>query len=96
MNIFEKTYSIFAIIFAGILIVCLALFQELRELNYLLAVCSVGFAVNIGLMFIVLRDIFLRPFGNQNIKYLWLVLVLLIWPTIIYYLPKYGFRPRVG
>lgn len=96
MNALEKTYSIFAVLFAAGLIVCLILFQELRELNSLLAICSVGFVINIGLMFIVLRDIFLRPFSDPNKKYIWLALVLLFWPAIIYYLPQYGFHPRTG
>lgn len=94
MNVFEKIYSVTAVVFAGVLLICLVLFPALRELNALLAICSIGFIINIGLMFIVLRDIFLRPFSNQNKKYIWLALVLLFWPTIIYYLPRYGFHPR--
>ncbi|WP_092220532.1 hypothetical protein [Desulforhopalus singaporensis] len=94
MNVFEKIYSVFAICFAAILILALAVYPELRYANRLITLCSVGFVINVGLMFIVLRDIFYRPFSPISRKYLWLTLVLLIWPTIIYYLPRYGFKPR--
>ncbi len=94
MNIFEKFFSVFAIIFSITLITTLLTRPELRELNYLVPLCSVGFLFNVGLMSIVLLDIFRRPFSNVNTKYLWLALVLFIWPSIIYYVPKYGFKPR--
>lgn len=94
MNLFEKTYSILAIIFAILLIILLIVMPELRYIDKLLPLCTLGFAVNTALMFIVLRDIFYRPFRDIGTKYLWLALVLLIWPSILYYLPRYGFRPR--
>ncbi|MGW8193186.1 MAG: hypothetical protein ACWGOX_02890 [Desulforhopalus sp.] len=95
MNTFEKTYSIFGLFFAVGLITSLVMFPRLRELDYLILVCSAGFVVNVGLLFIVLRDIFLRSFDNQGRKFFWLIVVLLFWPSIVYYLPKYGFQPRI-
>lgn len=94
MNIFEKVYSILAVLFAAGLLSILVAVPELRQFNQLLMACLLGLLVNIGLMFIVLRDIFLRRFADQNRRFFWLVMVLLIWPSIIYYLLRHGFRPR--
>ncbi len=94
MNYLEKVYSIAAILFAAGLITSLLIFPQLRLINRLIPICLLGFIVNIGLMFIVLRDIFIRCFDEQNKKYLWVVLVLLFWPSVLYYLPRYGFHPR--
>lgn len=95
MNIFEKVYSIMAVLFAAGLLSILVAVPELRQFNQLLMACLLGLLVNIGLMFIVLRDIFLRRFADQNRRFFWLVMVLLIWPSIIYYLLRHGFRPRL-
>lgn len=95
MNTFEKIYSILAILFAFGLLGVLVFFPELRQLNRLLTACLLGLLVNMGLMFIVLRDIFLRRFSDQNMRYIWLALALLVWPSIVYYLVRYGFRPRI-
>lgn len=94
MNIFEKIYSLLAIIFAMALLVCLFSFPQLRQIDRLIPICLMGLIVNMGLMFIVLRDIFYRPFHNPGSKYVWLALVLLLWPSILFYLPRHGFRPR--
>lgn len=94
MNIFEKIYSLLAIIFAAIIINSLIYFPQLHQLNRLIPICLLGFVINIGLMFIVLRDIYSRQFRNQTRRYFWMALVLLFWPSILLYLPMYGFRPR--
>ncbi|NOR26568.1 MAG: hypothetical protein GQ542_19685 [Desulforhopalus sp.] len=95
MNIFEKIYSLLAIIFAAGVITCLIYFPQLRQLDRLIPICLLGLVTNIGLMFIVLRDIYSRQFRDQGRKYFWMALVLLFWPSILFYLPRYGFRPRV-
>ncbi len=94
MNIFEKIYSVLAIIFTAGFFVSLIYFPQLRQLNALIPLSLLGLVINIGLMFFVLQDIYKRPFHTQNRRYLWIALVLLFWPTILYYLPRYGFRPR--
>jgi hypothetical protein len=94
MNFFEKIYSLFAIIFAAVLMASLVYFPQLRHLNYLIPISLLGFFVNIGLIFVVLRDIFGRQFSDQGRKYFWVALVLIFWPSILFYLPKHGFRPR--
>jgi hypothetical protein len=94
MNVFEKFYAFLAIIFATGLLIGLIYLPELRLLPRLIPLSLLGLIINVGLIFIVLRDIFSRQFGDQRSKYFWMALVLFFWPSILIYLPKYGFRPR--
>jgi hypothetical protein len=96
MNFFEKTYCLLAVAFALALISCLIFFPELRQFDRLLLASLIGLTVNVGLIFIVLRDIFLRRFNDQSAKFLWLGMVIIIWPSIIFYLLRHGFKPRPG
>ncbi len=94
MTLLEKFYSVFAVLFVFGLITVFYLYPETRHFKTLLPVSLVGVAINIGLMFIVLRDVILRKFPNQSIRYVWIGIILICWPTILYYLPKYGFKKR--
>ena len=94
MNLFEKIYAVLAVVFALTLLTALFLYPQLREIQNLIPISLVGLVVNIGLLFVVLRDILSRSFPDPNRKYFWLVLVLLVWPAILYYLPRHGFSPR--
>lgn len=95
MNNIEKSYSLLAIFFALGLVSGIIFCPELRSARHLIPATLIGLAVNIGLMFVVLRDIFLRRFRNQSIKFVWLALVLILWPSVIYYLLRHGFKPRL-
>lgn len=94
MNTFEKIYACLAIVIALAIITALIVSPELRHLKPLMTICLGGFIVNIGLMYLVLKDILSRPFTDKNRRYFWMAMVLLFWPSILYYLPKYGFRPH--
>ncbi len=94
MNIPEKIFSVFAVFFAIGLIAALTLYPEIRELRILLPLSLAGVTINIGLMFVVLRDILYRKFTNPVAKYLWIAIILFFWPAVLYYLPKHGFRSR--
>lgn len=94
MSSFEKIFSIFAIIFAIGLLSALVVLPQTRELNILLPLSFAGFTINIIFMFMILRDILSRSFDTQGQKYIWLAIILLFWPAVLYYLPKYGFKPR--
>lgn len=94
MNTWEKVYTVVAVVLAPSLVGLLLLVPELRQLDRLLALGLFGMVVNVGLMVVVLRDIFLRQFDLPNMRFIWIALVLLIWPSIVYYLLRYGFRPR--
>jgi hypothetical protein len=94
MNIQEKLYSIFSILFVIAFVVILGLYPESRQLKILLPITFAGLMVNIIFMFIVLRDIFLREFETTGQKILWVILILFLWPAVLVYLPKFGFKPR--
>jgi hypothetical protein len=94
MKFLEKLFSIFAILFAFSLITVLIIFPDYRQLKILLPLGFTGVLINFGLMFIVLRDIFLRNFPSSKKKYIWMFIVLFFWPTILYYLPRHGFKKR--
>jgi len=96
MNTFEKSYSVLAIFFVIALLASLAIYPQLREFKNLIPLSLFGLIANIGLLFIVLRDILTRDFKDSNKKYYWLVLVLVFCPSIIYYIPKYGFQTKKG
>lgn len=94
MNISEKIFSLFAVFFAIGLIAALSLYPEIRELKVLLPLSLVGVSINIGLMFVVLRDIVYRNFTYPMAKYIWIAVILFFWPAVLYYLPKHGFKSR--
>lgn len=94
MNILEKIFSVFAVFFAIGLITALTVYPEVRELRILLPLSLAGVAINIGLMFVVLRDILYRKFKNPMAKYIWIAVILFLWPAVLYYLPKHGFKSR--
>ncbi len=94
MTTIEKLFSVFAIVSAFTFVVVLILLPESRQLMILIPLGLVSMTINIGLMFVVLKDIFFRPFPSSTSKYVWIGLVLLFWPSILYYLPKHGFRKR--
>jgi hypothetical protein len=94
MHIQEKLYSIFAILFVIALFLVLSFYPVTRQLKVLLPLAFVGIMINIVFIFTVLKDIFLRQFKTTGQKILWIVLILLVWPSVLIYLPKFGFKQR--
>lgn len=94
MSTFEKLYAIFAVLFGIVLISGLILLPEMRQLHFLLPASGLGLIVNVLLMFIVFRDIVLRPFSSKKERFIWGGVLLLFWPAIVVYLPLHGFRSR--
>ncbi len=95
MTLFEKAYAIFGILFAAALMTALATVPEFRQPGILFPLSFLGLLVNIGLMFVVFRDIFTRWPSNRNKKYFWLATLLVFWPAILIYLPLHGFRSKI-
>ena len=94
MNNYEKFFSLFAIVFltgTGILV---AAVPETRVIGTLLPLALVGIIVNAALLFIVFKDILSRSFKNPASKLVWGLLVFLFFPTVLIYLPLYGFKSR--
>jgi hypothetical protein len=94
MGIAEKLYSIFALLFVLVLAAILFLYPESRQLKVLLPLSFIGLIINIIFMFIVLRDIFLRAYLSFGQKVLWAVVILILWPAVLVYLPRIGFTSR--
>lgn len=94
MSLLEKLYSIFAIVFATGFIVLIFNVPSFQQLDRLLPLTAISLIVNIGLMFVVFKDIYSREFKNSTQKYIWFSLILFIWPAVLIYLPLYGFKDR--
>ncbi len=94
MNRAEKLYCLMAIGCIGALAFFLATSPAARELKYLLPLSLCGVAVNVGLLFVVFKDIFSRSFSRPWQKYFWLLIIFLCMPAVIVYLPIYGFNKR--
>ena len=95
MNYFEKIFALLAILFSVALLLSLFCFAELRLPARLFPLALAGITVNAGLLFVILKDLFSRSFEDSNHRYFWLVALLLFWPSILYYMFRHGFRPRV-
>lgn len=94
MSKLEKIYSVFAVIvvIAAAVFICLSLLSQQHDTYKLLIPATIAFGINVGLMFVVFKDIYFRKFPNPSSKYIWFALILLIWPSVLIYLPLYGFR----
>jgi amino acid transporter len=48
------------------------------------------------IVMLVLRDLLKREFDSPNKKLFWVILILLFWPSLFVYLPKYGYKSRIA
>lgn len=94
MNSLEKTFSLLAVGYIIGLAVVLFAAPSFREMQYLLPLSLLGVIVNVGLLFVVFKDIFSRSFSSPWNKYFWLLIIFLFLPAVIIYLPLHGFRKR--
>jgi|GEM_PF-2445599 len=94
MSLSEKLFSIVGICFITGFATALAFFPQTRQLPYLLALSLLGVLVNVGLLYVVFKDIFSRRFDNPYARYLWTVVIFLCIPAVVIYLPLHGFKKR--
>ncbi len=94
MNSREKIISIAALVILVGVPAMLLIVPKLHTLPVLLPLSIVIFIANAALLFVVFKDIFSRPFPSPGKRYLWVVLVFFLPPTILIYLPMHGFKPR--
>ena len=94
MNNLEKTFSLVALGYLIGLAIMLVAAPSSRQMHYLLPLSLLGVAVNVGLLFVVFKDIFCRSFSRTWEKYFWLLFIFLFLPAVIIYLPLHGFRKR--
>ena len=86
MNIFEKFFSIFALVFLTTIGIAITVFPETRAVTVLIPLALLGVVVNAGLLFIVFKDILTRSFANPGSKMVWGLLIFSVFPRN-HYLP---------
>lgn len=94
MNRIEKAFSIFALLFIIIMAGLLSMMPAMRSLAVFLPLALVGVVINVGLLFIVYKDIFTRTFQPESRKYLWIIVIFLFLPAVFIYIPLHGFKPK--
>ncbi len=94
MSVFEKIFSLLAICYISSLAVVLVFVPATRQLPYLLPLSLVGIGLNVGLLFVVFKDIFSRSFAKSGSKYFWVAVIFLFLPAVLIYLPRHGFKKR--
>ena len=94
MNRAEKIFSLMAIGYICGLVFLLIASPGARETKYLLPLTLLGVVGNVGLLFVVFKDIFSRSFSSSWKKYFWLLTIFLFMPAVIIYLPMHGFKKR--
>lgn len=92
MKTWEKALSIFAIVFMILYATALTFYPALRQMAPLLIGASIGLIINIGFMFVILKNILTNNRFEQSQKITWVALVLVIWPMAIVYFIRYGFK----
>jgi hypothetical protein len=93
MNRGEKIFVFFYAAYILAYIPCFFLFVE----DYFWTIIPfhfLGMALGIALLIIVFRDLYKRHYLNPNTKVTWAILMLVISPSIIFYLYMHGFHPR--
>ena len=98
MSKWEKGLCIFALLYTLVYMpVFFAVGLSGRIEQYFLLIIPFhlfGMMINLAFLIIVIRDIYKREFPDPNSKVTWTVLILMFWPSVLVYLPKYGFKPR--
>jgi ankyrin repeat protein len=97
MNKFEKIFVIFALgytVIYGVFFFNIDFMGNEISFQQILPFHLFGMALNLGVLISVIRDIYKRKFASPNSKTTWTILILLFWPSIFIYLPKYAFKPR--
>ena len=67
MNRYEKAFSIFSLLFI-IMAGLLSMLPAMRSLAVFLPLALAGVVINVGLLFIVFKDIFSRTFQSESRK----------------------------
>ncbi len=95
MGKFERSFVIFSLLY--IMIYSLFFLNAISSpdtFQNIIPFHLFGMVLSLGLFIVVLRDIVKRSFKNPNSKVFWSILILMFWPAIFIYFPKYAFRPR--
>lgn len=94
MSLAEKLFSVIAIIYIISFGLILFRYPTVRQVTFLLPFSLVGVLFNIGLLFVVFKDIFSRSFQSPTARIRWAIVIFLFMPAILLYLPLHGFKKR--
>lgn len=94
MSLLEKIFSVIAVSYIISFALFLVFYPAGRELKILLPFSLLGVGFNVGLLFVVFKDIFSRTFPSPARKILWIGAIFLFLPAILVYLPLHGFKKR--
>jgi hypothetical protein len=94
MNKFEKGFLVFYVIYITVYIPCYLKFAS-TNMSVLIPFHLFGMALGIGFLFVVFRDLYKRRFPNPNTKITWTILILMFFPSVLVYLFKYAWKPRI-
>ncbi len=93
MNRAEKAFAVFYWVYVLTYIPCFVVLMP-RYFFQVLPFHLFGMVISIPMLVIVFRDLYKRSFPNPNSKVTWTILMLMFWPSILFYLYKHEFRPR--
>ena len=96
MGKWEKCFCIFYLLYMLVYIPVFIGLGVTGEMSFdlIFPFHMLGMALGLIFLIVVIRDIYKRDFPNPNSKVTWTILILMFWPSIFVYLPKYGFKPR--
>lgn len=94
MSIPEQISAWLAVLIEFGLVGFFVLQPEYRLLTYLLPAGLVGVAANTALLFLVFRDIWLRPFATPKTKFVWGATIFIFMPAAVLYLLRHGRNRR--
>lgn len=95
MGKFEKSFIVFTLLYiVGYSIFFFNAMSNLDNFQKILPFHFLGMILSLSFIVIVIRDILKRTFKNPNSKVMWSLLIIMFWPSVFIYLPKYGFKPR--
>ncbi len=91
----EKLLVVMALVYNAIYFPCFVFFSGGRVGAFLPfhVVAMLLVVLVVGLAF---RDLYLRPFPSRTTKLKWLAVMVLIGPSIIVYIFRHAFKPRVS
>lgn len=95
MGRLEKAFVIFSFIY--IAAYSIFFFNEIKapgNFETIIPFHFLGMALGLGLIIVVVRDVFKRNFSNPNSKIFWTLAIIMFWPSALLYLPMYGFKTR--
>ena len=95
MGKLEKLYVIFSLAYTLVYsYFFFNLIESPENFERIIPFHILGMVLSLGFIIVIIRDVFKRKFPTPNAKAMWAILLIIFWPIVLIYLPKYGFKPR--